>query len=213
MNPLAWLLAKLRRTPTPSALTPQPSRPTPAPVSPPTPLTEAERAARQQLREQDFMLQLANHFNQAVEEGRDITDEPSNEVLRLTHLLDYNEADQAEARRWGHWAEELRLATEAQPLTAALRYEAWKEALCKNYGRQIGHKLAAYQIEPGMTMEMVAAAFGATGPGGMTVPLNDPLLCILRYGSPPTDSVIELRGGLVTRAQVRAVGFPEHIYH
>jgi hypothetical protein len=175
-------------------------------------LTEDERAARQQLREQDFMLQLADHFNQAMQEGRDITDEPSNEVLRLTYLLDYNAADQAEARRWGHWAEELRLATEAQTLDAALRYETWKEALCRNYGRQTGLKLAAYQIEPGMTLEMVAAAFGAPAPGGMTVPLDDPLLCILRYGSPPTDSVIELRGGVVTRAQVRAVGHPEHIY-
>lgn len=212
MNPLTWLLAKLRRTPTPSALTPHPSGPTPAPVSPPALLTEAERAARQQQRELAFMLRLADHFNQAVEEGRDITDEPSAEVLRLSCLLDHNMTDQQQARQWGQWDEELRLATEAQTLNAALRYELWKEALCKNYGRRTGRKLAAYQIEPGMTLEMVAAAFGPPGPGGMTVPLDDLTLCILRYGSPPTASVIELRYGVVTRAQVGAVGFPEYVY-
>ncbi|MFD1873886.1 hypothetical protein [Hymenobacter bucti] len=175
-------------------------------------MTEAERTARQQRREQAFMLRLAEHFNQAVEEGRDITDEPPAEVLRLTCLLEHNAADQQHARQWGYWAEELRLATEAQALDAALRHEAWKEALCTNYGRLMGRKLAAYCIEPGMTLEMVAAAFGAPGPGGMTVPLDAPELCVLRYGSPHTATVIELRHGVVTRAQVGAVGFPEYVY-
>lgn len=220
MNPLIWLLAKLRRTPTPSALTPHlsgltptsASVPTPTPVSPPAPLTEAERAARQQRREQAFMLQLAEDFNQAVEQGRDLTDEPSAEVLRLSCLLNHNAADQQQARRWGQWAEELRLATEAQTLDATLRHELWKDALCLNYGRRMGRKLAAYQIEPGMTLEMIAAAFGPPAAGAMTVPLDDPTLCVLRYGSPPTASVIELRHGVVTRAQVGAVGFPEYVY-
>lgn len=212
MNPLTWLLAKLTRTPTPSGLTPHSSGPTPVPVSPPALLTEAERAARQQRRELAFMLRLAEHFSQAVEEGRDISDEPSNKVLRLTCLLEHNAADQQLARQWGQWAEELRLATEAQALDAPLRHEAWKEALCTNYGRQTGRKLAAYQIEPGMTLEMVAAAFGAPAEGAMTVPLDDPTRCILRYGRAPTTSVIELRHGVVTSAQVNAVGFPDYVY-
>jgi hypothetical protein len=214
MNPLTWLLAKLRHPATLSALptapTPSPSGPTLAPVSPPAPPTDAERAARQQQREQDFERTFMQQFSQAMQQGRPLTTQPA-ELLRAVHLLCHNQADQEQARQHGHWAEQLRLATEAQTLEAAAQYHSWRHGLCRDFGHAIGTKLSRHQIEPGMTLDMVLAAFG-TPCQVQDVTAGNPDLYTLRYGSPETGSVIELHQGVVTRATVGTVAFPEHVY-
>jgi hypothetical protein len=214
MNPLTRLLAKLRRPATPSAPTPSPSGPTPTPVSPPAPLTEAERAVRAALREQQFLLRLAEDFGQAIEEDRDVSNLLPAELLRLVSQLHHNAADQKQARQWGHWDEELRLVTEAHELEAVAKFEFWQHALCEQFGRAIGAKLSQGQIEPGMTLDMVVAVLGEPNQDerGLTVPLSDPTLCILRYGSDATGSVIELRHGVVVWAQLGAVTFADYVY-
>ena len=98
VNSLTWLLAKLRRIPTPSGLTPPPSELTPAPVSPPAPLTKAEREARQQQRALDFERAFVEDFTQALRESHSMADEPPAELLRAMCMLRYNRADQEQAR-------------------------------------------------------------------------------------------------------------------
>ena len=205
MNPLTWSLAKLRRLTIPSALTP-------APVSPPAPPTEAERAARAEQRELAFLLWLAADFNQALAEDRNLADELPDDLLRLAWQLRDNAADQAQARQWGHWAEELRLVTEAQELEAVAKFEFWKYSLCERFGRAVGTKLSQGEIELGMTLGQVVAVLGAPPEGGLSVPLDDPTLCVLRYGSAATGSVIELRHGVVVRAQLGVVAFADYVY-
>jgi hypothetical protein len=207
MNPLTWLLAKLRRTPTPSALTPGPSGLTPSPPAPPT---EAERTARQQQREQDFERAYVQQFSQAMQQGHLLTAQPA-ELLRAVYLLRHNLADQEQARQHGHWAEQLRLATEAQTLEASAQYHGWRHSLCRDFGQVMGTKLSQHQIEPGMTLEMVLAAFG-TPTQVQDVTAGNPDVYTLRYGSPETGSVIELHQGVVTRATVGVVSFPEYVY-
>jgi hypothetical protein len=202
MNPFTWLLAKLRPNPTPSA-------PTPSPVSPP--LTEAERTARQQQREQAFERAMVQDFNQAIRQGRGLSDALPPEALKALHLLRHNQADQELASQWGDWAEQLRLATEAQALEAAAKYHSWCHSLCRDFGQAIGTKLSQHRIEPGMTLEMVLASFG-TPSQVQDVTAGNPELYTLRYGSPETGSVIELHQGVVTRATVGKVAFPEHVY-
>ena len=211
MNPLTWLLAKLRRTSTPSGLIPQPSALTPVPVTPPALLTEAEREARQQQRNLDFELALVEDFNPALREGRNLADEPPAELLRAMCLLRYNWADQEQARQWGQWAEQLRLEVEAQALEAAATYHGWRHSLLQSFGHTIGTKLSQHQIEPGMTLDMVLAAFG-TPTQVQDLSADNPNLYILRYGSVETGSVIELHYGIVARASVGSVAFPEHVY-
>jgi len=218
MNPLTWLLAKLRHPATlsalPSAPTPSPSALTGPPVSQPAPPTEAERAARAEQREQQFLLALAEDFGQAVEEERDLSGMLPTDLLRLVSQLRYNATDQLQARRWGHWAEELRLVTEAHELEAVAKFQYWQHALCEQFGRAAGAKLSQGQIEPGMTLDMVVAVLGQPNEGehGLTVPLDDPTLCILRYGSGTTGSSIELRHGVVVWAQLGAVTFADYVY-
>lgn len=211
MNPLTWLLAKLRRPATPSALpsvpTPSPSALTAPPVSPPT---EAERAAHQQQREQDFERAYVQQFSQAMQQGRLLTAQPA-ELLRAEYLLRHNLADQEQARQQGHWAEQLRLATEAQALEAAAKYHGWRHALCRDFGQAVGTKLSRHQIEPGHTLEMVLAAFG-TPTQVQDVTAGNPDVYTLRYGTPGTGSVIELHQGVVTRATVGTVALPEYVY-
>jgi hypothetical protein len=215
INPLIWLLAKLRHPAALSALpspsTPSLSGPTPAPVSPPAPLTEAERTARQQQREQTVESALVQEFNQAIRQGRSLSGALPVEVQRAVHLLRYNQADQEQARQHGHWAEQLRLATEAQALEAAAKYHSWRHSLCRDFGHAIGTKLSRHQIEPGMTLDMVLAAFGYPTQVPVSAPDN-PDLYILRYGSIETGSIIEFHRGVVTRATVGTVAFPEHVY-
>jgi len=214
LNPLTWLLAKLRRPATPSALpsaqTPSPSVLTGLPVNPPAPPTEAERAARQQQREQAFERAYVQQFSQAMQQGRMHTAQPP-ELLRALHLLRHNQADQEQASQYGHWAEQLRLATEAQALRAAAEYHGWHHALCRDFGQATGTKLSRHQIEPGMTLEMVLAAFG-TPTTVQDVTAGNPDLYTLRYGSPETGSIIELHQGVVTRATIGTVAFPECVY-
>jgi hypothetical protein len=204
MNPLTWLLAKLRRTFTPSALTP-------ASVSPPAPLTEAEREARQHQRSLEFELALVEDFNQAIQQGRNPTSALPAELLRAVDLLRYNRADQEQARQWGHWAECLRLEAEAQTLEAAANYHGWRYALCKDFGYTIGTKLSQHQIEPGMTLAMVLAAFG-TPTQVQNLSAANSNLYILRYGSVEKGSFIEMHNCMVTRVTVGAVAFPQHLY-
>jgi hypothetical protein len=211
MNPFTWLLAKLRRTPVSSGLTPPPSALTPAPVSPPAPLTEAEREARQQERNLAFELALVEDFNQAIAQGRNLADELPAELLRAVCLLHHNRADQEQARQWGHWAEQLRLMAEAQVLEAAATYHGWCHSLCQRFGHTIGTKLSQHQIEPGMTLDMVLAAFGYPTQVP-TTSASDPNLYSLRYGSVKTGSLIELHQDIVTRARVGTVTFPEQVY-
>jgi len=211
MNPLTWLLAKLRRPVTPSALT---SLLTPTPVSLSAPPTEAERSARAEQREQQFLLALAEDFGQAIEQERDVSNLLPAELLRLVSQLRHNAADLLQARQHGHWAEELRLVTEAHELEAVAKFQFWQHALCEQFGRAAGAKLGQGQIEPGMTLDMVVAVLGQPNEDGrgLTVPLDDPTLCILRYGSDATGSVIELRHGIVVRAQLGAVTFADYVY-
>jgi hypothetical protein len=211
MNPLTWLLAKLRRTPTPSVLTPQLPDPIPVPVSPPAPLTEAERAARQQQREQAVEQLLVQEFNQAVQQGRDLTDELPAEILRVVHLLRHNQADQEQARQWGRWAELLRLEAEAQALDATSRYQSWRHSLLRGFGHAIGTKLSQHQIEPGMTLDMVLAAFG-TPTQVQDLSADNSNLYSLRYGNVETGSLIELHYGVVAWVRVGTATFPEHVY-
>ena len=214
MNPLTWLLTKLRSPATPSALlsilTPSPSALTGPRVSPPASPTEAERAARQQQREQDFERAYVQQFSQAIQQGRLLTAQPA-ELLRAEYLLRHNLADQEHARQHGHWAEQLRLATEAQALEAAAKYHSWRHALCRDFGQVMGTKLSKHQIEPGMTLEMVLAAFG-TPTLVQDVTAGNPDVYTLRYGSPETGSVIELHRGVVTWATVGTLAFPEYVY-
>jgi hypothetical protein len=214
MNPLTWLLAKLRHPTTLSAMlsapTLSPSGLIPVPVSPPAPPTEDERAARQLQREQDFERAFVQEFSQAMQQGHLHTTQPA-KLLRAVHLLRHNQADQEQARRHGHWAEQLRLATEAQALEAAAKYHSWRHSLCRDFGQATGTKLSQHQIEPGMTLEMVLAAFGYPTQVPVSAPDN-PDLYILRYGSIETGSIVEFYRGVVTRATVGTVAFPEHVY-
>lgn len=203
MNPLTWLLTKLRR---PVSL----SAPTPPPVSLPALLTEAEREARQQQREQAVEQALAREFQQDMQQGRDLSSAVPLEVQRAVQLLRYNQADQEQAREAGQWAEQLRLVAEAQALEAAIQYQRWRHELRQTYGHLIGAKLSQHQVEVGMTLEMVLASRGT--PTQVATSAHDPELYILRYGSVETGSLIELHRGVVTRALLGAVAFPEHVY-
>jgi hypothetical protein len=62
-----------------------------------------------------------------------------------------------------------------------------------------------------MTLEMILAALG-TPTQVQDVTAGNPDLYTLRYGSPETGSVIELYQGVVTRATVGTMAFPEHVY-
>jgi hypothetical protein len=214
MNPLTWLLAKLRRSPTPSALTPQALTLPPASVSLPAPPTEGERTVRAVQREQVFRLRLAEEVGRASEPEHDMSNLLPAHLLRLVSQLRYNAADQEHARRWGDWAEELRLIIEAHELEAVAKFQFWQHGLYEQFGRSIGAKLSQGQIELGMTLNMVLAVLGEPKEAerGLTMRLDDPTLCILRYGSDATGSVIELRDGVVVRAQLGTVTFADYVY-
>ncbi|MGI4872268.1 MAG: hypothetical protein ACRYFX_13965 [Janthinobacterium lividum] len=176
------------------------------------PLTEAERAARAEQREQEFMLGLAEQFSRDVEENRDMAGAHSTELLRLVSQLRHNRRDQEQARQWGHVEEELRLVTEARELEATAQHHVWLHVLCEQYGRAIGTKLSQHQIEPGMTEEMVLAVFGAPAEGALSVSLDDPAVLVYRYGSPTTGTIIALRNGMVRQVLPGTVSFAKHFY-
>jgi hypothetical protein len=213
MNPLSWLLAKLRPSPISSAQPPCASRP-PAAVSPPAPPTEAERTARAVQREQAFRLRLTEEVARAGEQAPDVSTLLPAHLLRLVSQLRYNAADQQQARRWGHWVEELRLIIEAHELEAVAKFQFWQHGFCEQFGRTIGLKLSQGQLEPGMTLAMVLAVLGEPQEArhALLVPPDDPTLHSLRYGSEDTGSVIELRDGVVVRTQLGAFTFADYVY-
>jgi len=118
-------------------------------------------------------------------------DEVPAEQRRRIILYNFNKADQEDAREAGDTAEEMRLILEAQELSGSIQLGTWEHALKKNFGEEIGAKLANHQIEVGMTLLHLTASFGPPPEGGQLIN-NQNGRIVLKYGKGEHASYFEL---------------------
>jgi hypothetical protein len=153
--------------------------------------TAAEHELREQLRQQ--------YIEQAISYPADCP--PA--VMRIILALTFNQTDQQDAREKGDTAEEQQLIAVAQELEAPVSFMLWEHNLCQHFGPEIGPKLANQQVEVGMTLAMLGAAFGEALEDGMMVNTENGRT-VLVYGKGSQASYFELdEHRIITSALVR----------
>lgn len=143
--------------------------------------------------------------------GRTI-DNPSADMWRTIALLVLNKEDQEIARLEANHAEELRLIMERCELNEALQTQSWFHRLAIRYGDETTHKLIAHQIEPGMTLEHLAASFGVPEPDCIYETPDG--ITHISYGDMVTGCHFEAQGDFITVAKLGSkVTFPDYVYN
>jgi hypothetical protein len=125
----------------------------------------------------------------------------SAEELEVWHSFRIAQSEKREAELSSYL---VQLEAEGARLAAVEDHAIIEGAIARLYGEDIAKKIIAQDIEPGMTLDHLSAAFGGSpiiesdGPGYLTV----------IYGSKESGNYFELHNRVITKAVIRKKTLP-----